>query len=221
MSVNYVGGNTATSGLGTGTSQVINYTPIPGNTIVIAVSFGGAVSNLSCVDNNGNVVNLVAFQGGNNAMFVDTAVAGATSYTVTWTTTRKSSIAAVEYSGVYGLGVVNTGSTVASGTFTFGTVIGYNNSLVVASIVSPSTSAITFTATQGTIRQQVNGGATSTNSLCVIDNLGAVTGNTVTVAGTVSTNTSTQDVAQELFPPQQSFVSSVTADDQWLGGDEY
>lgn len=219
MSINYIGGATASSVAATVTTLTVSYAPTQGNMVVLGIAFGSGISGLVCVDSNGNVMTFVG-QINNTAVFMGVADVGVVSYTFNWVTARKSSCAIAEYQGWSGIGIIsNTANLGASTTFSLTTTTGFINSLIIG-VIGGSVSNLVYTATTGTIRQQVTGGAGAANNVCIIDNYGTVVGSSVTVAGNISASAQAYELEVELYPGQPITEAS-SNDDQWLGGEMY
>ncbi len=189
MSISFQGGtsNTAASAA----TITATYSPTAGNLVVIFVTVGGAVSNMTVVDNTGNAVFAGTTINGsfpNTAgtgyiyAFCGVAIAGATSYTVTWTTSQVSSIVLGEYSGVEAvyLGIPGTSplyyNTGTSTTASLGALPTLDNGdWVVGGMANNSTAALSAIAVSN-IRQ--NSGTARTAVCCLADSGAVATANT-------------------------------------------
>lgn len=177
MAVLQVGGATNNSASGV-TTLSVTYSPTNGNTVVLFVNTGGAVTALTVQDSGSHALSAGPVQG-NLACFYYTAGAGVTSFTASWTTSQQVGIALEEYSGAS----VNTSfsSNHASGFSASDTI---SIPIVVANnwIVSALASANTITGTVGNQRQQITA---STARITIVDNTSASIGN-VTCTGTLT-----------------------------------
>jgi hypothetical protein len=200
MPVAFVNSGIATTGAATAATLTITYSPVAGNKVVLGIAFGGAVSAVSCADNNSNALTSNTNQN-NTYQFYGTAVTGATSYKVSWTTSRHASIALAEYSGVAGVGTTGSVNNGVSNTQTISVITTKTNSFIVASIGVNGN--ITFTSSVGNLRNQQAGGAGNANSVEILDNTAVASGTSVTNT-TTSSSITWGAVAVELFPSQGS-----------------
>lgn len=136
------------------TTLSVTYTPTANNFVVLGISTNGAVSAVTCVDNNSNALAAGPTSGSNVFLFSGFAKAGATSYTFTWTSATTATIAVVEYNNVSGIGATSTatGSSTTPG-ITLSTT--KQGSFLVA-VLGEGTSAVTWTANSGSLRVGTN-----------------------------------------------------------------
>lgn len=117
----FVGGTS--QGIFNVNSLTLTYTPQAGNEIIIGIDFDVSYADpgtVVCADNNGNaltlnasLINVTSWETSKMYQFYGTAVAGATSYIISWTNTTAVAEAVLgEWSGVGGVGT--TGTTVLS-----------------------------------------------------------------------------------------------------------
>jgi len=181
MAIAYVNGAMIDIGGTTAVTLTVTYSPTAGNEIVLDVSFEQAVTAVSCADNNGNalLLNGTAGSGANTDLtfqFYGTAIAGATSYKVSWTTGATCAICITEYSGVLRIGATNQTNSGNSAAPSITVVTTGPNSFIAAAMTASAGRSITFTT--GHMRQQEIG-------LSAVDNTAASSGTSVTCAGTV------------------------------------
>jgi hypothetical protein len=159
-------------------NKTVAYSPTAGNTVCVFITLTGAVTNLTCVDNNSNplAAGPTIQPSAQMSTFYYTAGSGVTSFACSWTTARQVNMIVVEYSGV--LGGVNpslSGNT-ANGTSTTATIsvtTQDNNDFIVGGLGAV---AEAITMTTGTSRETEGVGGVSLN----------VADNTVASAGSVS-----------------------------------
>lgn len=171
------------------------YTPTAGNTVVVVYYGNLSGAPYTCKDNNGNALTAATgFAGTPSAtIFYGTAVAGATSYTVTRTVTglQRMSFIVLEYSGVSSVHDINnalngSGTVVSISQTTTG-----SNSFIVATLVSSVSN--TFTTPANGIQRGAG------NFVAGYDNT-AASPSSVTCSATVAT-TNWAACAIELLAP--------------------
>jgi len=213
----FVGGASGTSGASTVVNQTINYTPTPGNLVIVSIEITNATA-VSCADQNGNPLSGTISSGSAGLtvyLFYGIAIAGATSYKVSWTTAKKCTIAIAEYTGVAGIGNSGINNTSATPVTIALTTLG-NNSLVVAGMATGAND--TYTATSGIVREQNTAGAGNASSLAFVENQSA-TPALVTLSASLSTNAAGVEAALELLSPTLFTPPTISAEFHWGGGD--
>jgi len=182
MAIAYVGGAHTTSDNSYGATVSVTYTPTAGNYVLIMLQQENNITQASCKDNNNNVIALltnVPVRGNTYGMavFLAKATAGATSFTIIWTTNGHPCAAIAEYSGAASIGAstTNTGSATtfsnAQSVTTAGNLILSAVGIFVAG--NPTAAAIST----GTKRQD-SGAATAYNESILTENTNG-SGNTV------------------------------------------
>jgi hypothetical protein len=178
----FVNGTKATSSGGAVATLTATYSPTAGNNVTLFLITAGAVTGVSCVDNNSNALTPGTTITNTDEIlpFSGTAVSGATSYKCTWTTTRGSTIVLGEYSGVSSFNLSLSGNT-ASGSTSPATITATtqdNNDFFVCGL---SDGANAITVTTGNSREAETTGPKSV----LVDNTSATPGG-VTCAGTLT-----------------------------------
>ena len=153
---------------------------------MIGLTTSTAVSAITCKDNNNNSLTAVVNEAARDIVFWGFAVSGATSYIVSWTTSAKSSLCIVEYSGVSAIGATNT-STATSTTASVAVTTTANNSWVVAQFGNGGVN--TYSASVGNLRVQQGGGSGAANTEAFNDNSGGASGSSVTNTCTCGSTT--------------------------------
>lgn len=195
MPIQFIGGTSNASAGVSVTSLVLTYAPTAGHFVVVDGYYQttGAPS-WTCNDNNGNSLSAGPNVGSNKLqMFYGTAIAGATSYTLSLSTARVAMGNIVEYSGVVGVGATATAS--ASSASPALTVTATHASALMATAVGIN-QTLTATAIVGTILEQL---ASSPNTGVAMDNS---TGGTMVCSLTISASHAWDAGAMELYPTQ-------------------
>ena len=150
------GAHNATIGTNTITAT---YSPTAVSVITLWLVNAATASGMACADNNSHaltagptITNVLILTG-----FYGTTIAGATSYTCTWTTSGAASITLEEYSGVSSVNASLSGNTNSgtSGTATITATTQDNNDWFVCGLMASNQ---TLTVTVGNSRQPVTTG---------------------------------------------------------------
>jgi len=221
MAIAYVGGAHTTSDNSYGATVSVTYTPTAGNYVLIMLQQENNITQASCKDNNNNVIALltnVPVRGNTYGMavFLAKATAGATSFTIIWTTNGHPCAAIAEYSGAASIGAstTNTGSATtfsnAQSVTTAGNLILSAVGIFVAG--NPTAAAIST----GTKRQD-SGAATAYNESILTEN---TNGSGNTVVGTQTGGSSLQwgiaSVELVAIVPPTYTVTIGSAGSAWL-----
>ena len=184
----------------TGTAATMTYAAVNGNAVLLGVQFSAAIAGPTCVDNNAHpLANLIT--NGNERVFVGVASAGVTGYTLSWTNAVKYAACLGEYSGNNPTAPIGAAAiaTATSTTPSIGLTTQDNGSWLIAFFGGGAN--LTYTASLGTIRSQITGGAAAT-SMCLVDNPAPIPNNSQVTATALQLNNQWFAAGLELFPPQ-------------------
>lgn len=191
-----------TSGAGV-TTTTITYTPIAkGNAIIIGFQTSAAITAVTVKDNNNNALTANPSNQPNTFMFYGFAVAGATSYTIAWTTSATFSAVLVEYASVSAFGPGTSASNTGAVQQVGPTLMSLGQSLSIGVIGDTVTTGTpTFTASAPDVIRAQQGNLGSSLQCVVIDeNASTGVGSNINNRVTFTNNQTYHGVSLQLLP---------------------
>lgn len=184
MAIAQVGG-TQNANAGSVTTLAATYSPTNGNTMVVFVMTGGAVTGLTVQDSAANLLSAGPVSGNLACFYQLNIPAAITSYTANWTTGQQASICIEEYSGAAAIDLNFSGNVAAatSGTASLSIAIPGANDWIVCGAADNASN--TLTVATGNSRQKTT---TSTTRLILMDNTSATAGTSVTCSATLTSS---------------------------------